>query len=100
MKKNKLSFSFFESFLLLCNQDIMFFRALSSFVVLGLLAIITFPSASDATSLTYNFAANERSCFYTMTDQPGKKIGFYFAVQQGGDFDIDYEVTGPRAMLF
>ncbi|CAO3687908.1 unnamed protein product [Rhizopus stolonifer] len=31
-----------------------------------------------------------------MTDKPGKKIGFYFAVQQGGSFDIDYEVKGPR----
>ncbi|KAI9278074.1 emp24/gp25L/p24 family/GOLD-domain-containing protein [Sporodiniella umbellata] len=74
----------------------MFLSTLSSFVILGLLAIVTFPSASNATSLTYSFAPNEESCFYAMTDQPGKKIGFYFAVQQGGEFDINFEVKGPR----
>ncbi|ORZ15796.1 emp24/gp25L/p24 family/GOLD-domain-containing protein [Absidia repens] len=41
-------------------------------------------------------AANENACFYTSTDTPGKKIGFYFAVQSGGSFDIDYTVTDPR----
>ncbi|KAI8098683.1 emp24/gp25L/p24 family/GOLD-domain-containing protein [Halteromyces radiatus] len=48
-----------------------------------------------ATSLTYNVAANEQACFYTWADTPGKKIGFYFAVQSGGSFDIDYKVTDP-----
>ncbi|KAI8096687.1 emp24/gp25L/p24 family/GOLD-domain-containing protein [Halteromyces radiatus] len=41
-------------------------------------------------------AANEHACFYTWTDTPGKKIGFYFAVQSGGSFDIDYMVSDPR----
>ncbi|ORX49384.1 hypothetical protein DM01DRAFT_1338069 [Hesseltinella vesiculosa] len=40
--------------------------------------------------------ANENACFYTSTDVAGKKIGFYFAVQSGGSFDIDYVVTDPR----
>ncbi|KAI8070897.1 emp24/gp25L/p24 family/GOLD-domain-containing protein [Gongronella butleri] len=40
--------------------------------------------------------ANENACFYTSTDVPGKKIGFYFAVQSGGAFDIDYSVVDPR----
>ena len=26
----------------------------------------------------------------------GEKIGFYFAVQSGGNFDIDYDVTDPN----
>ncbi|RCH90647.1 hypothetical protein CU097_004075 [Rhizopus azygosporus] len=75
----------------------MFFRSLVSSVFLGLLfTLATLPSGSEATALTYSVAANEKACFYVMTDKPGKKIGFYFAVQQGGSFDIDYEVVGPR----
>ncbi|KAI8344736.1 emp24/gp25L/p24 family/GOLD-domain-containing protein [Chlamydoabsidia padenii] len=49
----------------------------------------------QATALTYNVAANERACFYTWSDTIGKKIGFYFAVQSGGSFDIDFDVTDP-----
>ncbi|CAG8763463.1 5507_t:CDS:2, partial [Racocetra fulgida] len=48
------------------------------------------------TSLTYNVAAHERACFYAWADKPGEKIAFYFAVQTGGSFDIDYVVTDPR----
>ncbi|KAG1137302.1 hypothetical protein G6F37_011339 [Rhizopus arrhizus] len=68
----------------------------SSTILILLLTIITFSGKSEATALTYNIGANEKACFYVMTDKPGKKIGFYFAVQQGGSFDIDYEVKGPR----
>ncbi|ORZ13224.1 emp24/gp25L/p24 family/GOLD-domain-containing protein [Absidia repens] len=52
-------------------------------------------STVTAIALTYNVGANERACFYTWSDAPGKKIGFYFAVQAGGSFDIDFEVTDP-----
>ncbi|KAI9272567.1 emp24/gp25L/p24 family/GOLD-domain-containing protein [Sporodiniella umbellata] len=58
--------------------------------------LISLPFGSEATALTYNIAATEKACFYALTDKPGKKIGFYFAVQQGGSFDVDYEVKGPR----
>ncbi len=39
----------------------------------------------------------ERQCFHHLstTEQKSKKLGFYFAVQNGGEFDIDYEVTDP-----
>ncbi|ORZ26009.1 emp24/gp25L/p24 family/GOLD-domain-containing protein [Absidia repens] len=40
--------------------------------------------------------ANEHACFYAWSDTPGKKVGFYFAVQSGGSFDIDFLVTDPR----
>ncbi|KAG1120145.1 hypothetical protein G6F42_012813 [Rhizopus arrhizus] len=56
------------------------------------------PQGSDATALTYNLAANENACFYIWADKPGKKLGFYFAVQQGGSFDIDYDVKGPNGV--
>ncbi|KAF5348265.1 hypothetical protein D9756_010461 [Leucocoprinus leucothites] len=49
----------------------------------------------NATALTTPIAANEKLCFYTDVDKAGEKIGFYFAVQSGGSFDIDYEVKDP-----
>lgn len=36
--------------------------------------------AVNATALTYKVEANENACFFVWNDQPGKKIGFYFAV--------------------
>ncbi|KAG8911754.1 hypothetical protein FRC01_005541, partial [Tulasnella sp. 417] len=49
----------------------------------------------SATALTTAVAANQRLCFHADADKKGEKIGFYFAVQSGGSFDIDFEVTAP-----
>jgi hypothetical protein len=46
------------------------------------LAITLGPQGSHATALTYNLAANEKACFYIWADKPGKKLGFYFAVNE------------------
>ncbi|KAI0194647.1 emp24/gp25L/p24 family/GOLD-domain-containing protein [Astrocystis sublimbata] len=59
----------------------------------GLLAWLV--SVVSATALTYKIGANERACFFAAPHKQGQKIAFYFAVQSGGSFDIDYEVTGP-----
>ncbi|KAJ3023616.1 hypothetical protein HKX48_002165 [Thoreauomyces humboldtii] len=48
-----------------------------------------------ATTLTYRMEPHERACFYTNAKAAGEKIAFYFAVQSGGAFDVDYDVTGP-----
>ncbi|CAO3651840.1 unnamed protein product [Mucor hiemalis] len=61
-----------------------------------LLLFTLFYQRAEATALTYNLEANENACFYVHADKPGKKIGFYFAVQQGGSFDIDFDVRGPN----
>ncbi|WFD29779.1 hypothetical protein MSPP1_000792 [Malassezia sp. CBS 17886] len=37
----------------------------------------------------------EKSCYHAWVDQKFEKVGFYFAVQEGGDFDIDYVVKTP-----
>ena len=29
-------------------------------------------------------------------DQKYEKVGFYFAVQEGGDFDVDYTLISPH----
>ncbi|KAH8805930.1 emp24/gp25L/p24 family/GOLD-domain-containing protein [Xylogone sp. PMI_703] len=60
----------------------------------GLLASLA-PIVS-ATALTYKLAANEKACFFTNVEQQGAKVAFYFAVQAGGSFDVDYEVVGPQ----
>lgn len=34
-------------------------------------------------------------CFYIHNEAKNSKVAFYFAVQAGGSFDIDYKVSGP-----
>lgn len=55
-----------------------------------------FAAAVSSTALTYKLAANEKSCFFAHVNQKSAKVAFYFAVQSGGSFDIDYEVVGPN----
>ncbi|KAG8215804.1 emp24/gp25L/p24 family/GOLD-domain-containing protein [Butyriboletus roseoflavus] len=52
-----------------------------------------------ASALTTVIAPNERLCFYADVDKAGEKIGFYFAVQAGGSFDIDFDVKDPNEKL-
>ncbi|KAI5461429.1 emp24/gp25L/p24 family/GOLD-domain-containing protein [Mariannaea sp. PMI_226] len=52
-----------------------------------------------ATALTYKLSAHEKACFYTSTKKEGEKIAFYFAVQSGGSFDVDYIVEGPNGKV-
>jgi len=48
-----------------------------------------------ATALTTSLTPNERLCFFADVEKAGQKIGFYFAVQSGGSFDIDWEIKDP-----
>ncbi|KAL8669537.1 MAG: hypothetical protein Q9168_005881 [Polycauliona sp. 1 TL-2023] len=50
---------------------------------------------SSATALTYKLHAHEYACFFANAPEKGLKIAFYFAVQSGGSFDIDFSVVGP-----
>ncbi|KAJ2797429.1 hypothetical protein H4R20_005183 [Coemansia guatemalensis] len=50
----------------------------------------------NATTLRKWIASHEKTCYFATADTPTKKIAFYFAVHQGGNFDIDYEVEGPN----
>lgn len=65
--------------------------------VLSLLAL--YISSAAATALTYRLVHNEKSCFFTETNRRDAKVAFYFAVQSGGNFEIDYEVRGPNNKL-
>merc|ERR1711939_362992 len=59
-----------------------------------ILALLT--STISATALTYKLQPNEKACFFADVKQRSSKIAFYFAVQSGGSFDVDYEVVGPQ----
>nr|ODN80286.1 hypothetical protein L203_05874 [Cryptococcus depauperatus CBS 7841] len=65
-------------------------------MLLATLAIACMVATSaSATALTAMLAANEPSCYYVDVDGLGEKVGFYFAVQSGGNFEIDYVVMDP-----
>ncbi|KAI9089811.1 emp24/gp25L/p24 family/GOLD-domain-containing protein [Phlyctochytrium arcticum] len=51
--------------------------------------------SASAVTLTYKMEPHEKACFYTTAKTSGEKIAFYFAVQSGGSFDLDYEVLTP-----
>jgi hypothetical protein len=48
-----------------------------------------------STALTAILNAHERSCYYADVDGIGEKVGFYFAVQSGGNFEVDFTVMDP-----
>jgi hypothetical protein len=52
-------------------------------------------SSVYATALTYRLEAHEKACFFAQVEHKGTKLAFYFAVQSGGSFDVDYSVVGP-----
>jgi len=69
-------------------------HSLSNLLVSSLM-VAAIPAIS-ATALTYQLDANEKACFYASVGEVGSKVAFYFAVQSGGSFDVDYSVIGPN----
>jgi len=70
-----------------------------STAMLSITAIFTLlglATTAYSVSFTTPVIPNERLCFYADVDKVGEKIGFYFAVQSGGSFDIDYEIKDPN----
>lgn len=57
--------------------------------------VLAVSSVALGSALTFVLGAQEKSCFYIFTEKPKTKVGYYFAVQSGGDFDVDYTVKGP-----
>ncbi|KAL8681373.1 MAG: hypothetical protein Q9186_002516 [Xanthomendoza sp. 1 TL-2023] len=63
-------------------------------IVISLLGYVC--SHVSATALTYKLQAHELACFFSHVQEKGVKLAFYFAVQSGGSFDVDYSVVGPN----
>ncbi|TXT12852.1 hypothetical protein VHUM_01253 [Vanrija humicola] len=59
-------------------------------------ASLLLAACASATALTTLLNANGRACYYADVDGVGEKIGFYFAVQSGGQFEIDFVVMDPN----
>lgn len=64
--------------------------------MLPLVLLLALAAFVQGSALTTAIAANERLCFYADVDKAGEKLGFYFAVQSGGSFDIDFEIKDPN----
>lgn len=50
-------------------------------------------------ALTFVLGAQENACFYVFTKQPLTLITYYFAVQSGGAFDVDYTIKSPSGEI-
>ena len=62
-------------------------------LILCVLGLTQFISAS---AFTFILGANQKSCYYIFTEKPKVPIRYYFAVQSGGSFDVDYEIVDPN----
>ncbi|EGX52704.1 hypothetical protein TWF173_004033 [Orbilia oligospora] len=72
---------------------------LHTYLLATLLSLIYLTRPASATALTYKLAANEEHCVFIHNDKKGVKIAFYFAVQAGGSFDVDYTVKAPNDVI-
>ncbi|KAI4268605.1 MAG: hypothetical protein L6R38_007796 [Xanthoria sp. 2 TBL-2021] len=63
-------------------------------ILISLLGYVCY--LSSATALTYKLHAHEFACFFAHPQEKGLKLAFYFAVQSGGSFDVDFSVVGPN----
>ncbi|GEQ72975.1 hypothetical protein JCM33374_g6664 [Metschnikowia sp. JCM 33374] len=63
------------------------------------LALLALIQTIVASALTFSLPAKEKSCFYIFTENPNTQVSYYFAVQQGGSFDVDYAVKDPMGNI-
>lgn len=70
-----------------------------SALLFGWATLFCWLGLAQGTALTFTLAPNEKQCFYTFNKKPNTNIGYYFAVQAGGSFDINYTIKGPNQVL-
>lgn len=68
----------------------------SSALAVLVLVFSIFVTLTDAAALSVRVPQRGKSCYFAWVDQQYEKVGFYFAVQEGGDFDVDYTLTSPH----
>lgn len=64
-----------------------------------LLLLLASVNLSHATALTFVLPPNEQQCFYAFNNRLNSNIGYYFAVQAGGAFDINYTIRAPNRAI-
>lgn len=52
-----------------------------------------------ASAITFILGAQQKQCYYVFTSKPETQIGYYFAVQAGGQFDVDYTIKNPSGEI-
>ncbi|EDK42442.1 conserved hypothetical protein [Lodderomyces elongisporus NRRL YB-4239] len=62
-----------------------------------LVLLLSLTNLISASAFTFILGAQEKSCFYIFTEKPNTQVRYYFAVQSGGSFDVDYTITDPNA---
>lgn len=65
----------------------------------ALLVLLASLSLCHATALTFVLPPNEKQCFYAFNNRLNSNIGYYFAVQAGGAFDINYVIRAPNKAI-
>lgn len=61
-------------------------------MIYGLFLILLVALASP---FTFLLGAQENACYYINTEKENTQISYYFAVQSGGKFDVDYAIKNP-----
>ncbi|MBW0507689.1 hypothetical protein O181_047404 [Austropuccinia psidii MF-1] len=72
------------------------FKSFQFNLIFYFLLSCSYLNTSSASTLSTKVAAGEKLCFYNWVENPNQKLGFYFAVQSGGSFDIDWSVRDPK----
>lgn len=65
----------------------------------GILAVLISLIQLTQGALTFILGSHETLCFGVFTDQPRTPISYYFAVQSGGSFDVDYTIKDPSGQV-
>ena len=65
----------------------------------GIITLLYYITAVSATALTFTLSPNEKQCFYAFNTNTNNNIGYYFAVQAGGSFDINYTIKAPNQLI-
>ncbi|EST09345.1 hypothetical protein PSEUBRA_000937 [Kalmanozyma brasiliensis GHG001] len=73
--------------------------SLAPLLALLVLTLSLLTPTTRAAALTTLIEPHERTCYYAWVDAALEKVGFYFAVQSGGHFDIDYTIHDPDQKL-
>ncbi|ANZ76376.1 BA75_03860T0 [Komagataella pastoris] len=63
------------------------------------LTIISLCHLALGSQVTFVLGAQDRECYYVFNNKPGTNIGYYFAVQSGGSFDVDYQIKAPNGKI-
>lgn len=66
---------------------------------LALTALFCYLGLAQGTALTFTLAPNENQCFYIFNEKAYSNVGYYFAVQAGGSFDINYTIKSPNKQI-